>query len=72
MRSGSKKFQDLIFFAAARVARMLMSLFLGKGSEQRVSRWQWSGLSWLIIIKSMSCLRSAREVMCGLSVCLVY
>lgn len=36
MRSGSKKFHDLIFFTAARGARMLTCLDLGR--EQRVSR----------------------------------
>lgn len=70
MLFSSKKDHDFIFLAAARVARMLTCLCLGR--EQRVSRWQWSGLSWEMMIRSMGCLRSARELMCGASVCLVY
>jgi len=70
MRSWSKCFHDLIFFAAAGVVRMLTCWFLG--SVHSVSRWQWSGLSCEMIIRSNFCLRSASDVMCGFSVCLVY
>lgn len=52
----SKCFHDRTFFAAAAVARMLTLELLG--SEHNVSLWQWSDLSWLMIIRSISCLIS--------------
>lgn len=69
MRSSAKYFHDLIFFAAAGVVKMLTCWFFG--SVQSVSRWQWSGLSCEMIIRSSFCLRSASEEMCGFSVCFV-
>ena len=70
IRSSAKYFHDLIFFALAGVVKILTRWVLG--SVHNVSRWQWSGLSWEMIIKSSFCSRSASDVMCGFSVCLVY
>jgi len=45
-----KCFQEHIFLAAAGVAAMFIGV--SAGSVHSVSLWQWSGLSWEIMIKS--------------------
>lgn len=57
----SKCFHDRISFAAAGVASIFELVSLG--SEHSVSRWQWSGLSWLIMTRSGCSSSSARESM---------
>ena len=52
-RFGSKYFHPLIFFAAAGSASMSVPSRSG-GSCRRVASWQWSGLSWLIRMRSGS------------------
>ena len=61
--SRSKCFHPRMIFADAGVAKMGSVECLGR--VQRVWRLQWSGLSWLMMIKSTLCRISAMEVTAG-------